>query len=85
MAPQLPDPVARVVPSAPTVTRAAEAFLVVFLVDAASTVTIGGQPVDLSTPAGRSSVAAALVSALILAARRALAARTLAAEGNGVG
>lgn len=60
-------------PQSQTVIRGVEAFLVVLVTAFVSQITVGGQPIDLSTPAGRVTVSTALVSALVLALRRAIA------------
>lgn len=60
-------------PSHPTAVRAAEAFIVVFLAALASQVTVGGVPIDLGTDAGRAAALTAILSAVALAVRRALA------------
>lgn len=60
-------------PSRQTVVRAVEAFLVVFVTGLASEVTISGTPLDLGTHAGQAAALTAILSALALAFRRALA------------
>ena len=53
-----------------TLVRLIEGWLVTFVAAFSSQIVIGGQPVDLTTSAGRTSAAAGVVGALLLALRR---------------
>ena len=57
-----------------TVIRWVESFVIILVVNFAAMFTIGGQPVDISTPEGRTATISAVIAAVILAARRAMAA-----------
>jgi hypothetical protein len=60
-----------------TALRWAEGFLVVLIVNLFSLVTIGGQPLDVTSNEGRAAAFGALMSAVVLAFRRAWAVHNL--------
>lgn len=55
-----------------TTLRAVEGFIVVIVIGMASQVTVAGQSLDLTTPAGRAAAVTALGSAIVFAIRRAM-------------
>jgi hypothetical protein len=56
-----------------TIVRLIEGWIIGFSAAFASQIAIGGQPVDLSTSAGRTSAATGVLAAVLLALRRAAA------------
>ena len=57
-----------------TIVRWVESFLIILVVNFGAMLTVGGQPLDLSTPEGRTASLSAVVAAVVIAIRRAMAA-----------
>lgn len=56
-----------------TIVRWVESFLIILIVNFGAMITIGGQPLDFSTPEGRSASFSAVAAAVIIAVRRSMA------------
>lgn len=63
-----------------TVVRWVESFIIILVVNFLAMFTIGGQPVDISTPEGRTATFSAVVAAVAIAIRRAMAANSANAQ-----